>query len=39
MGGIRVTVENSIGRIKQYSRMTEPYVRRAQCGDKHSQAL
>ena len=24
-GGIRVTVENSIGRIKQYSRMTEPY--------------
>ena len=25
VGGIRVTVENSIGRIKQYSRMTEPY--------------
>ena len=25
VGGIRVTIENSIGRIKQYSRMTEPY--------------
>ena len=25
VGGIRVTVENSIGRIKQYARMTEPY--------------
>ena len=25
VGGIRVTVENSIGKIKQYSRMTEPY--------------
>ena len=25
IGGIRVTVENSIGRIKQYARMTEPY--------------
>ena len=24
-GGIMVTVENSIGRIKQYARMTEPY--------------
>ena len=25
VGSIRVTIENSIGRIKQYSRMTEPY--------------
>ena len=25
VGGIMVTVENSIGRIKQYARMTEPY--------------
>ncbi len=25
VGGIKVTVENSIGRIKQYARMTEPY--------------
>ena len=25
VGGIRVTVESSIGRIKQYARMTEPY--------------
>ena len=25
VGSIRVTIENSIGRIKQYARMTEPY--------------
>ena len=25
VGSIRVIIENSIGRIKQYSRMTEPY--------------
>ncbi len=25
VGGTKVTIENSIGRIKQYSRMTEPY--------------